>query len=64
MTRILTMFQKDDALIILPRIEKDFEMQNRWKKFCRDNYFVREVEWVDVIRAVRYFLDLIYLLNP
>lgn len=59
-----TMFQKDDTLFILRRIEEDFEMQNRWKKFCKDNYFVRELEWLDVIRAVRCLLDFIYLLNP
>lgn len=59
-----TMFQKDDTLFILRRLEEDFEMQNRWKKFCKDNYFVRELEWLDVIRAVRCLLDFIYLLNP
>lgn len=47
-----TVFQKEDTLCILNRIETDLEMQNRWEKFCKDNYFVGNMEWQDVIGTV------------
>lgn len=57
-----TVFQKEDTLCILNRIETDLEMQNRWEKFCKDNYFVGNMEWQDVIGTVEKLLNLIYTL--
>lgn len=57
-----TVFQKEDTLCILKRIETDLEMQNRWEKFCKDNYFVGNMEWQDVIGTVEKLLNLIYIL--
>lgn len=47
-----TTFTKEKAEQICERILNDKEMENRWKSFKDDNYFVGELEWKVVMEQV------------
>lgn len=47
-----TTFTKEKAELICERISNDKEMENRWKSFKDDNYFVGELEWKVIMEQV------------
>lgn len=47
-----TVYQNEDIHKIYERIFHDEAIKERWELFRKDNYFVGEMEWDDVIRQV------------